>query len=129
MRGALPRDQRSVGAPAPKCASSGASRRHAAATTPLKDVRQIDGYAAYNGFAAESSDEEIVWLGRRAHARRNAFEVQEEELREAKLPLRFIGWIYRREDRRDEADAKAGSDTKNEAPSKVSSTGPGRVNA
>jgi hypothetical protein len=87
-----------------------ASRRHAEATTLLKDfkgVLQADGYAAYDALAAERAQGEITRLGCWAHARRKVFEAQGEDPREAKLLLRFIGWMYRREKLWDEADAKA----------------------
>ena len=70
-----------------------ASRRHAEATTLLKNfkgVLQADGYAAYDALAAERAQGEITRLGCLAHARRKVFEAQGEDLREAKLLLRFI---------------------------------------
>ena len=72
------------------------SRRHAEATTLLKDFEgllQADGYAAYDALAAERAQGEITRLGCWAHARRKVFEAQGEDPREAKLLLRFIGWM------------------------------------
>jgi transposase len=87
-----------------------ASRRHAEATTLLqgfKGVLQADGYAAYDALAAERPKGEITRLGCWAHARRKVFEAQGEDRREAKVLLRFIGWMYAREKEWDAADAKA----------------------
>ena len=87
-----------------------ASRRHAEATTLLKGftgVLQADGYAAYDALAAERPAGEITRLGCWAHARRKVFEAQGEDPREAKVLLRFIAWMYAREKKWDEADAKA----------------------
>lgn len=71
-------------------------------------VLQADGYAAYDALAAERPAGEITRLGCWAHARRKVFEAQAEDPREARVLLRFIGWMYHRENLWDEADAKAG---------------------
>jgi transposase len=87
-----------------------ASRRHAEATSLLKGfkgVLQADGYAAYDALTAERPAGEITRLGCWAHARRKLVEAQSEDPREAKALLRFIGWMYHRENLWNEADAKA----------------------
>jgi transposase len=86
------------------------SRRHDEASSLLKGfkgVLQADGYAAYDALGAERPAGEITRLGCWAHARRKVFEAQAEDPREAKILLRFIGWMYHREKQWDEVDAKA----------------------
>ena len=68
---------------------------------------QADGYTAYDTLVAERPKGKITRLGCWAHARRKVFEAQGEDPREAKLLLRFIGWVYAREEEWDEFDAKA----------------------
>ena len=73
----------------------------------FKGVLQADGYAAYDALATERPAGQIVRLGCWAHARRKVFEAQAEDPREAKVLLRFIGWMYAREKQWDTADAEA----------------------
>jgi len=80
------------------------SHRHGELTTLLTEdyvgLLQADGYEAYDAYAARR--EGVIRLGCWAHAHRKFFEAQAENPRVAKVVLRMIARMYRREREWDE---------------------------